>query len=193
MPKKELNPSNFFNPDTQLAKLRLIACPGAETLAEKIDKHLVQWASEVGLDTDTFILDCACPRFQNGDAKGLVKQSVRGDDVFLICDPGNYSLTYNLFGHENHMSPDDHFSNLKRLIQAMAGRAHRISVIMPSLYGGRQHRRIIRESLDCAMALQELEAMGVENIITFDAHDPRMMNAIPLTNFDNIMPTYFTG
>ena len=190
MPKSELKPSNFFDPNTQLAKLRLIACPGAEALAAKIDKHLVQWAHEVGIDLDTFILDCACPRFQNGDAKGLVKKSVRGDDVFLICDPGNYSLTYNLFGHENHMSPDDHFANLKRLIQAMAGRAHRISVIMPSLYGGRQHRRIIRESLDCAMALQELEAMGVENIITFDAHDPRMMNAIPLTNFDNIMPTY---
>ena len=190
MPKSELKSSNFFNPDTQLANLRLIACPGAEALAQKIDKHLVQWANEVGIEQDTFILDCACPRFQNGDAKGLVKKSVRGDDVFLICDPGNYSLTYNLFGHENHMSPDDHFANLKRLIQAMAGRAHRISVIMPSLYGGRQHRRIIRESLDCAMALQELQAMGVENIITFDAHDPRMMNAIPLTNFDNIMPTY---
>ena len=190
MPKSELKPSNFFDPNTQLAKLRLIACPGAEALTAKIDKHLVRWAHEVGIDADTFILDCACPRFQNGDAKGLVKKSVRGDDVFLICDPGNYSLTYNLFGHENHMSPDDHFANLKRLIQAMAGRAHRISVIMPSLYGGRQHRRIIRESLDCAMALQELEAMGVENIITFDAHDPRMMNAIPLTNFDNIMPTY---
>ena len=190
MPKSVLKPSNFFDPNTQLAKLRLIACPGAEELTEKIDKHLIQWATEVGLDLDTFILDCDCPRFQNGDAKGLVKKSVRGDDVFLICDPGNYSLTYNLFGHENHMSPDDHFANLKRLIQAMAGRAHRISVIMPSLYGGRQHRRIIRESLDCAVALQELQAMGVENIITFDAHDPRMMNAIPLTNFDNIMPTY---
>ena len=190
MPKSELKTSNFFDPDTQLAKLRLIACPGAEALTAKIDKHLVQWANEVGIELDTFILDCACPRFQNGDAKGLVKESVRGDDVFLVCDPGNYSLTYNLFGHENHMSPDDHFANLKRLIQAMAGRAHRISVIMPSLYGGRQHRRIIRESLDCAVALQELQAMGVENIITFDAHDPRMMNAIPLTNFDNIMPTY---
>ena len=190
MPKSELKTSNFFDPDTQLAKLRLIACPGAEALTAKIDKHLVQWAHEVGIEEDTFVLECACPRFQNGDAKGLVKESVRGDDVFLVCDPGNYSLTYNLFGHENHMSPDDHFANLKRLIQAMAGRAHRISVIMPSLYGGRQHRRVIRESLDCAMALQELEAMGVENIITFDAHDPRMMNAIPLTNFDNIMPTY---
>ena len=190
MPKNELKPSNFFNPDTQLAALCLLACPGAENLAKQIDHHLVQWAKEVGMEKDTFLLECDCPRFQNGDAKGLVKRSVRGDDIFLIYDPGNHSLTYNLFGHENHMSPDDHFANLKRLIQAMAGRAHRISVIMPSLYGGRQHRRMIRESLDCAFALQELEAMGVENIITFDAHDPRMMNAIPLTNFDNIMPTY---
>ena len=190
MPKNELKPSNFFNPDTQLAELCLIACPGAEILAEKIDKHLIKWANEVGMERDTFLVECACPRFQSGDAKGLVKSSVRGDDIYFICDPGNYSLTYTLFGYENHMSPDDHFANLKRLIQAVAGRAHRISVIMPNLYGGRQHRRIIRESLDCAMALQELEAMGVENIITFDVHDPRMMNAIPLTNFDNIMPTY---
>ena len=190
MPKNELKPSNFFNPDTQLAELCLIACPGAEALAEKIDKHLIKWAKEVGMEKETFLIEGVCPRFQSGDAKGLVKSSVRGDDIYLICDPGNYSLTYTLFGYENHMSPDDHFANLKRLIQAVAGRAHRISVIMPNLYGGRQHRRIIRESLDCAMALQELEAMGVENIITFDVHDPRMMNAIPLTNFDNIMPTY---
>ena len=140
MPKNELKPSNFFNPDTQLATLCLIACPGAEDLAAKIDMHLVKWAKEVGMEKDTFLLESACPRFQNGDAKGLVKSSVRGDDIFLICDPGNYSLTYNLFGHENHMSPDDHFANMKRLIQAMAGRAHRSSVIMPSLYGGRQHR-----------------------------------------------------
>ena len=190
MPKNELKPSNFFNPDTQLAELCLIACPGAEILAEKIDKHLIKWANEVGMEKDTFLIEGVCPRFQSGDAKGLVKSSVRGDDIYFICDPGNYSLTYTLFGYENHMSPDDHFANLKRLIQAVAGRAHRISVIMPNLYGGRQHRRIIRESLDCAMALQELEAMGVENIIAFDVHDPRMMNAIPLTNFDNIMPTY---
>ena len=190
MPKSELKPSNFFNPNTQLAELCLIACPGAETLANLIDQHLIQWAKEVGMEKDTFLVGCDCPRFQNGDAKGLVKSSVRGDDIYFICDPGNYALTYKLFGYENHMSPDDHFANLKRLIQAVAGRAHRISVIMPSLYGGRQHRRVIRESLDCAVALQELRAMGVENIITFDAHDPRMMNAIPLTNFDNIMPTY---
>ena len=190
MPKNELKPSNFFNPETQLAELCLIACPGAEALAAKIDKHLIKWAKEVGMEKETFLVEGICPRFQSGDAKGLVKSSVRGDDIYFICDPGNYSLTYTLFGYENHMSPDDHFANLKRLIQAVAGRAHRISVIMPNLYGGRQHRRIIRESLDCAVALQELEAMGVENIITFDVHDPRMMNAIPLTNFDNIMPTY---
>ena len=190
MSKNVVTPAEFFNPDRQEAPLALIACPGAEELANLIDQHLVNWGKEVGMEKDTFLVGCDCPRFQSGDAKGLVKSSVRGDDIYFICDPGNYSLTYTLFGYEKHMSPDDHFANLKRLIQAVAGRAHRISVIMPNLYGGRQHRRIIRESLDCAMALQELEAMGVENIITFDVHDPRMMNAIPLTNFDNIMPTY---
>ena len=190
MSSSTVTPSAFFNPETQEAQLSLIACPGAEEITNLIDKHLVCWAKEVGMDTDTFIVDCDCPRFQNGDAKGLVKESVRGDDIFIVCDPGNYAMTYNLFGYENHMSPDDHFANLKRLIQAVAGRAHRISVIMTSLYGGRQHRRMVRESLDCAVALQELQAMGVSNIITFDAHDPRMMNAVPLMSFDNVMPTY---
>ena len=185
-----ITPSEFFNPATQVAELRLIACPGAEDLARLIDGHLKTWAKEVGFEMDTFIVECACPRFQSGDAKGLVKKSVRGDDIFIVCDPGNYSETYTLFGHENHMSPDDHFANLKRVIQAVAGRAHRMSVIMPSLYGGRQHRRIVRESLDCAVALQELQNMGVDNIITFDAHDPRLMNAVPLMSFDNAMPTY---
>ena len=190
MSKNSVSPAEFFGSDRQEAYLALIACPGAEELTQLVDNHLVKWANEAGIKKDTFIVPSDCPRFQSGDAKGLVKESTRGHDVFVVVDPGNYSLTYNLFGHENHMSPDDHFANLKRIIQAVAGRAHRVSVIMPSLYGGRQHRRIIRESLDCAMALQELEAMGVENIITFDAHDPRLMNAIPLTNFDNIMPTY---
>ena len=190
MSKNSVSPADFFNPESQIATISLIACPGAEALAQQIDYYLVKWAEEVGVNTDTFIVECDCPRFQSGDAKGLVKGSVRGHDVFLIVDPGNYSLTYNLFGHENHMSPDDHFANLKRLIQAVAGRAHRVSVIIPNLYGGRQHRRINRESLDCAVALQELQAMGVVNIITFDAHDPRVVNAVPLMSFDNVMPTY---
>lgn len=190
MSNNAVTPSEFFSPDTQVGHLGLIACPGAEELTNLIDGHLREWAKEVGIDKETFIVDCACPRFQSGDAKGLVKESVRGDDIFIVVDPGNYSLTYNLFGVENHMSPDDHFANLKRLIQAVAGRAHRMTVIMPSLYGGRQHRRVVRESLDCAVALQELQSMGVQNIITFDAHDPRLMNAVPLMSFDNVMPTY---
>ena len=190
MSSNTVTPSEFFNPETQVAHLGLIACPGAEELTNLIDNHLREWAKEVGIDKETFVIECACPRFQSGDAKGLVKKSVRGDDIFFVVDPGNYSLTYNLFGVENHMSPDDHFANLKRLIQAVAGRAHRMTVIMPSLYGGRQHRRMVRESLDCAVALQELQSMGVENIITFDAHDPRLMNAVPLMSFDNVMPTY---
>jgi len=190
MSKNSVTPAHFFNPERQEASLALIACPGAEELTQLVDQHLVNWGKEVGIEKETFIVPCACPRFQSGDAKGLVKESVRGYDVFIVVDPGNYALTYNLFGYENHMSPDDHYANLKRLIQAVAGRAHRVSVIMPSLYGGRQHRRISRESLDCAVALQELQAMGVANIITFDAHDPRLMNAVPLMSFDNVMPTY---
>ncbi len=190
MAKNSVTPAHFFNPERQEASLALIACPGAEELTRLVDRHLVNWGKEVGIEKDSFIVACDCPRFQSGDAKGLVKESVRGYDVFIVVDPGNYALTYNLFGYENHMSPDDHYANLKRLIQAVAGRAHRVSVIMPSLYGGRQHRRISRESLDCAVALQELQAMGVANIITFDAHDPRLMNAVPLMSFDNVMPTY---
>ena len=190
MSKNVVTPAEFFSPARQEASLALIACPGAEEFTALVDHHLVNWGREVGIQKDTFVVGCDCPRFQSGDAKGLVKESVRGHDVFLVVDPGNYSLTYNLFGHENHMSPDDHFANLKRIIQAVAGRAHRVSVIMPSLYGGRQHRRVSRESLDAAVALQELQAMGVANIITFDAHDPRLMNAVPLMSFDNVMPTY---
>ena len=189
MSKNTVSPAEFFGSDRQEAYLALIACPGAEELTALVDKHLVGWANAAGIQKTSFIIPCDCPRFQSGDAKGLVKESTRGHDVFIVVDPGNYSVTYKLFGHENHMSPDDHFANLKRIIQAVAGRAHRVSVIMPSLYGGRQHRRVSRESLDCACALQELQAMGVANIITFDAHDPRLTNAVPLLSFDNVMPT----
>ena len=189
MSKNTVSPAEFFGSDRQEAYLALIACPGAEELTELVDKHLVGWANAAGIQKSSFIIPCDCPRFQSGDAKGLVKESTRGHDVFIVVDPGNYSVTYKLFGHVNHMSPDDHFANLKRIIQAVAGRAHRVSVIMPSLYGGRQHRRVSRESLDCACALQELQAMGVANIITFDAHDPRLTNAVPLLSFDNVMPT----
>ena len=185
----EINPMAFFQ-EPSVADLRLLACPGAEELTDLIDRHLVEWAKSAGVEKDSFIIPCECPRFQSGDAKGLVKESVRGDDIFIVVDPGNYSVTYNLFGYENHLSPDDHFANLKRLIQAVAGKAHRVSVIMPSLYGGRQHRRVSRESLDCAFALQQLRDVGVKNIITFDAHDPRVMNAVPTMSFDNVMPTY---
>ena len=180
----------YFDVESASAELGIIAVPGAEELAGKIDKYLVKWAAEAGHHRDTFIIDCACPRFQSGDAKGLINSSVRGKDLFFVVDPGNYSVTYKLFNVENHLSPDDHYANLKRLIQAVSGKAHRITVIMPSLYGGRQHRRNTRESLDCAVALQELQNMGVQNIITFDAHDPRLMNAVPLMSFDNVMPTY---
>ena len=184
-----INPKDCFL-QTKVADLRLICCPGAEELTNLIDNHLVRWANEAGIDKETFIIPAECPRFQSGDAKGLVKESVRGDDIYIVVDPGNYSVTYNLFGYENHLSPDDHFANLKRLIQAVAGKAHRVSVIMPSLYGGRQHRRVVRESLDCAVALQELQAMGVKNIITFDAHDARVQNATPLHGFETIQPAY---
>ena len=190
MAEQSMGPRDFFRKEAAIADLALLACPGAEELCNLVDGHLVRWAREMGMDVDTFIIPSDCPRFQSGDAKGLVKASTRGDDIYIFVDPGNYSVTYNLFGYENHLSPDDHFQNLIRLIQAVSGRAHRISVIMPSLYGGRQHRRVSRESLDCAYALQQLRTMGVKNIITFDAHDPRVMNAVPLMSFDNVMPTY---
>ncbi len=182
--------NEFFDLESCVAELGILAVPGAEELASKIDRHLVEWAAKAGNPRDTFLIDCACPRFQSGDAKGIINSTVRGKDLYFVVDPGNYSITYKLFGVENHLSPDDHYANLKRLIQAASGKGHRITVIMPSLYGGRQHRRAARESLDCAVALQELQAMNVTNIITFDAHDPRMQNAVPLMGFDNIMPTY---
>ena len=163
---------------------------GATELGDKINQYLVEWANQNGEDTESFLIESQCPRFASGDGKGLIKSTVRGNDLFIIVDVGNYSCKYKMFGQENSMSPDDHFQDLKRIIQAAGGKAHRINVIMPILYGGRQHRRNYRESLDCAWALQELQSMGVSNIVTFDAHDPRVHNAIPLMGFDNVMPTY---
>ncbi len=180
----------FFSPENRVAPLGIITLEGAEELSAKIDAHLVRWAREAGMEVDTFCLRSSCPRFTSGDAKGIIEQTVRGYDLFFVVDVGNYSPTYPFFGMENHMSPDDHFQNLKRLIQATSGKAHRINVIMPVLYGGRQHRRSYRESLDCAFALQELQSMGVENVVTFDAHDPRVQNAVPLMGFDNLKASY---
>ena len=184
------NAKDVMASDTSVAELGLLVAPGAAELGKLIDAHLSRWAKEAGRDEDTFIIPSECPRFSSGDGKGMIKQTVRGDDLFIITDMGNYNCTYTMFGHENYMSPDDHFQDLKRLIQAASGKAHRISVIMPMLYGSRQHRRSYRESLDCAFALQELQNMGVENLITFDAHDPRVQNAVPIMGFDNVMPTY---
>ena len=179
-----------FNSKDQVAPLGIIATDGAKDLGNKINDYLVQWSQDTQYAQDSYLVDTECPRFSSGDGKGLIKTSIRGDDIFIIVDVGNYSCTYKMFGRENFMSPDDHFQDLKRIIQAMGGKAHRISVVMPLLYGGRQHRRNYRESLDCAVMLQELQAMGVSNIITFDAHDARVCNAVPLMGFDNVMPSY---
>ena len=184
-----------------VAPIRLAALAGCRDLAEEVDQNLVRFRKELvekkqmstvpqGYSEDSFLVDCECPRFGTGEGKGYIRESVRGADLFIMVDITNYSLTYTVCGHENHMSPDNHFQDLKRIISAATGKAHRISVIMPFLYEGRQHRRSKRESLDCALALRELGEMGVSNIITFDAHDPRVQNAIPLKGFDNFFPTY---
>lgn len=180
----------LLNAQDSVAPLGVIAMAGAAELGEKINRYLLDWAQGGGINADTYLIENECPRFSSGDGKGLIKKSIRGDDIFIIVDVGNYSCTYKMFGKDNAMSPDDHFQDLKRIIQAASGKAHRINVIMPILFGGRQHRRNYRESLDCAVALQELQAMSVENIICFDAHDARVCNAIPLMGFDNVMPSY---
>ena len=184
------NDAEILTGNNGVAQLGLIATPGAQELTALIDRHLVEWAKERGVQKDTFIIPSECPRFSSGDGKGVIRESVRGADLYFVVDVGNYNCKYKMFGHENCMSPDDHYQDLKRLIQAASGKAHRITVIMPLLYGSRQHRRAYRESLDCAYALQELQSMGVQNIITFDAHDPRVSNAVPLMGMDNVMPTY---
>lgn len=180
----------LFSAENRVAPLGIISLAGAQELSKKVEAHLVRWAKLAGLDYDTFLIESGCPRFSSGDGKGMINSTVRGYDLFFIVDVGNYSLTYNYFGQENRMSPDDHYQDLKRLIQAASGKAHRMNVVMPLLYGGRQHRRSYRESLDCAYMLQELQHMGVSNLLTFDAHDPRVQNAVPVMGFDNLMPEY---
>lgn len=181
--------------------LGLIPLKSCMELGEKVNNYLVKWRQEresehkstiafAGYQRDSYIISAKTPRFGSGEAKGVVEESVRGDDLYIMVDVCNYSLTYSLCGMTNRMSPDDHFQDLKRVIAAAAGKARRINVIMPFLYESRQHRRSNRESLDCALALQELTNMGVENIITFDAHDPRVQNAIPLKGFETVQPIY---
>lgn len=169
-------------------KLSIISMKGAEDITAKIDRYLKSFRAFE--DEETYVTHVNCPRFGTGEGKCVINESVRGHDVYIICDIFNYGVTYKMYGFENHMSPDDHFQDLKRIIGAMGGKARRVTVVMPMLYEGRQHRRTSRESLDAAIMLQELVQMGVANIITFDAHDPRISNAIPLHGFDNVQPTY---
>lgn len=181
--------------------LGIIPLSGCQALGEAIDHYLVKWRAErksehkdnlafAGYQRDSYIVKSQVPRFGSGEGKGVILESVRGMDLYLLVDVLNYSLTYSLAGHENHMSPDDHYQDLKRIISAVGGKARRINVIMPFLYESRQHKRSSRESLDCAIMLQELVHMGVDNIITFDAHDPRVQNSIPLHGFETVQPAY---
>ena len=184
-----------------VGSLGIIPLEGCKSLGQKVDDYLVEWRTVresehknslafSGYQRDSYILKGKVPRFGSGEAKGMILESVRGTDLYILVDVANYSLTYSLCGRENHMSPDDHYQDLKRIIAAVGGKARRITVIMPFLYESRQHKRTARESLDCALALQELVHMGVDNIITFDAHDPRVQNAIPLHGFETVQPTY---
>ena len=181
--------------------LGLIAMSGCEEMGNKVNAWLKKWNSlqetqdeefytMPGLNRDSFLIKTYCPRFGTGESKGVIKESVRGYDIYIIIDVCAYNKTFNMYGMEVPMSPDDHFQDLKRVIAAIGGKAKRINVIMPMLYESRQHKRSSRESLDCALALQELQQYGVTNIITFDAHDPRVANAVPLIGFENVMPTY---
>ncbi|MBR5968178.1 MAG: ribose-phosphate pyrophosphokinase, partial [Lachnospiraceae bacterium] len=184
-----------------VGSLGLIALKSSEELGNKVNNYLVSWRNNrdhehastiafAGYIKDSYLIDTKCPRFGTGEAKGVINESVRGVDLYILVDVTNWSLTYTVSGHENHMSPDDHFQDLKRIIAAVGGKARKITVIMPFLYESRQHKRSARESLDCALALQELYSMGVESIVTFDAHDPRVQNAVPLKTFETIKPTY---
>ena len=183
------------------APLKIAALDSCMELGQKVNDYIVSFrqnatkeypdlASLANYNQDNYLVDCACPRFGSGEAKGMLRESIRGTDLFVMVDVCNHSMTYKVNGHINRMSPDDHYQDLKRIISAATGKARRINVIMPFLYESRQHKRTKRESLDCALALEELHAMGVSNIMTFDAHDPRVQNAIPLKGFDNFSPNY---
>ena len=174
--------------DAQIAELSVIGMRGCEAFAEQVDNYLKEWRRHNS--EETYLVDAICPRFGTGEGKGLIHESMRGQDVYIICDVFNYGVTYKMYGQTVPMSPDDHYADLKRIVAAIAGKARRITVIMPMLYEGRQHKRTTRESLDCALMLQELVNIGISNIITFDAHDPRVCNAIPLSGFDNVRPSY---
>ena len=187
---------SVFKFEKDLSDMAILAMDGAKELGDKVDYYLTTWynnemkAHGMTNTKETFLVKSSCPRFTTGDGKGMVAETIRGKDLYIICDVGNYSLTYSMFGTPNRMSPDDHYADLKRLIGAVGGKAKKITVVMPLLYGGRQHRRVTRESLDCSQMLHELNTIGVSDIITFDAHDPRVQNAEPLMGFDNFFPTY---
>ncbi len=174
--------------DSLYGELTVIGMRGSEAFVERVDSYLKEWRRHGG--EDTYLAHVTCPRFGSGEGKSIIQESMRGQDVYIYCDVFNYGVTYKMHGMIVPMSPDDHYADLKRIIAAIGGKARRITVIMPMLYEGRQHKRTTRESLDCAMMLQELVNMGVSNIITFDAHDPRVANAIPLSGFDNVLPNY---
>lgn len=192
---------NIFTRRMPIAPLGIIPLASSRELAELIDQYLLgqrqsflehhpNYVAEAGFMRDSFLIPCDCIRFADGSGKAVINQTVRGSDIYIIADVGNYNCRFKMFGMECPMSPDDHFQDIKRVIAAIGGRARRITVLMPLLYGGRQHRRQSRESLDCAVALQDLERLKVDNILTFDAHDSRVQNAIPLTGFNNFLPSY---
>ena len=194
-------PQNIQKDTIPQGPLKIAALEGCREFAAEVDRYLVEYRHNsplynltqfplTGYCEDSYLIDIQCPRFGTGEGKGIIHDSVRGADLFILVDVLNYSITYTVCGEENHMSPDNHYADLKRIISAANGKAKRITVVMPFLYGGRQHRRTKRESLDCAYMLMELEKMGISNFITFDAHDPRVQNAIPLTGFTNYLPTY---
>ena len=197
----DMSPQSEFLETIPVGKLGIIALKSSEELGKKINDYLVQWRDQrdnehtstiafSGYQRDTFLINSVCPRFGTGEGKAVINESVRGYDLYILVDVTNYSLQYTVRGQKNHRSPDDHFQDLKRIIGAVGGKARRITVIMPYLYESRQDKRTARESLDCAQALEELYNMGVDSVITFDAHEPKVQNAIPLKTFETIKPTY---